>query len=38
MEGLLAALEALFDERKQHSILIIRTIETCAEVTLFAEH
>jgi hypothetical protein len=38
MKGFVATLEARFDERKQHSVLLIRTVEKRADVTFFAEH
>src|SRR5206468_470877 len=37
MEGLLAALESFFDERKQHPILLVRAMKERADMTLRAE-
>src|SRR6266542_2426392 len=36
MEGLLAALEAFFDERKQHPILLVGAVKERADMTLRA--
>src|SRR6476661_3087123 len=38
MESLLAALESLLDERKQHPIFLVRAMKEGADVTLCAKH
>src|SRR6267378_7117568 len=38
MKGLLAALESLLNERKQHPIFLVRAMKEGADVTLCAKH
>jgi hypothetical protein len=38
MKGLLATLESLLDERKQHPILLVGAVKEGADMTLCAKH